>query len=104
MLEPKAGDSFFRWNFFDNILDNREYFSPYGFEENVIKYLDEHPGLKKKFMDKQKSDPGFAQSHRAQLAYIYENTEWSEETYKRYPVSRVYKAFSVSELNKLIGK
>lgn len=29
MFEPKASDSFFRWNFFDNILDQREYFSSY---------------------------------------------------------------------------
>ena len=104
MFEPKASDSFFRWNFFDNILDNREYFSPYGFEENAIKYLEEHPEFKEKFLEKQKSDPEFANNHRAQLAYIYDNTEWSEETFKRYPVSRIYKMFSNSELNMLTGE
>ncbi len=90
MLEPKAKDSFFRWNFFDNILDSREYFSSYGFEENALKYLDQHPEFKKEFQEKQKLDPEFAKNHRAQLAYIYYNTEWAEKTYKRYPVGKLF--------------
>jgi hypothetical protein len=91
MLEPKAGDSFFRWNFFDAILDNREYFSNYGFEENAIKYLDKNPEFKKEFMEKQETDSAFANNHRAQLAYVYYNTEWNEETFKRYPIGKIYK-------------
>jgi hypothetical protein len=90
MLEPKARDSFFRWNFFDNILDSREYFSSYGFEENALKYLNDHPEFKKEFQEKQKSDAEFAKNHRAQLSYIYYNSEWAEATYKRYPVGRVF--------------
>ena len=90
MLEPRAVDSFFRWNFFDNILDQREYFSSYGFEPNALKYLEEHPEFKKKFEEKRKSDPEFARNHRAQLAYIYNNTEWLEKTWKRYPVGKIY--------------
>lgn len=90
MLEPKAGDSFFRWNFFDNILDQREYFSSYGFDENALKYLNEHPGFNKIFKEKQQSDPEFAKNHRAQLAYIYNNSEWLEKTWKRYPVGKIF--------------
>ena len=90
MLEPKARDSFFRWNFFDNILDQREYFSPYGFEENAMKYLEEHPEFNAEFRKKQESDQEFALNHRAQMAYIYNNTEWAEKTWKRYPVGKIY--------------
>jgi hypothetical protein len=90
MFEPKAGDSFFRWNFFDNILDQREYFSSYGFDENALKYLKDHPDFKIKFEEKQKSDPEFAQNHRAQLAYIYNNSEWFEKTWKRYLVGKIF--------------
>jgi len=90
MLEPKAMDSFFRWNFFDSILDQREYFSSYGFEENALKYLQDHPDFKKKFEEKRKSDSEFAADHRAQLGYIYNNTEWAEKTYKKYPVAKIY--------------
>nr|WP_321358605.1 M14 family zinc carboxypeptidase [uncultured Draconibacterium sp.] len=90
MLEPKAMDSFFRWNFFDSVLDQREYFSSYGFEENALKYLNEHPEFKKQFDEKRKADPELAKNHRAQLSYIYNNTEWAEKTYKRYPVAKIY--------------
>ena len=89
-LEPKARDSFFRWNFFDQILDAREYFSSYGFEENAIKYLKEHPDFKKQFEEKKKTDAEFAQNHRAQLAYIYNNSAWAEKTFKRYPVGMIF--------------
>jgi len=90
MFEPKASDSFFRWNFFDNVLDQREYFSSYGFEANALKYLEEHSEFRAKFEEKRKTDPEFAKSHRAQLAYIYNNTEWLEKTWKRYPVGKIF--------------
>ncbi|WP_167604923.1 M14 family zinc carboxypeptidase [Maribellus sediminis] len=90
MLEPRAMDSFFRWNFFDSILDQREYFSSYGFEENALKYLNDHPEFKKEFEEKRASDPEFANNHRAQMAYIYSTTEWAEKTFKRYPVAKQY--------------
>lgn len=94
MLEPKAADSFFRWNFFDSILDNREYFSSFGFEENALKYLEEHPEFKNEFQEKQRTDAEIAQDHRAQLAYIYNNTEWFEETARRYPAGRIFESIS----------
>ena len=91
MFEPKASDSFFRWNFFDNVLDQREYFSSYGFEANALKYLNEHPEFKAKWEEKRKTDPEFAKNHRAQLSYIYNNTEWLEKTWKRYPVGKIFR-------------
>ena len=91
MFEPKASDSFFRWNFFDNVLDQREYFSSYGFVANALKYLNEHPKFKAQFEEKRKTDSEFAKNHRAQLAYIYNNTEWLEKTWKRYPVAKIFR-------------
>jgi len=98
MLEPKAADSFFRWNFFDSILDNREYFSSYGFEENALKYLEEHPEFKNEFLEKQRIDTAFAKNHRAQLAYIYHNSEWSEKTARKYPVGKIFLSKSEMKL------
>lgn len=43
MLEPRARDSFVRWNFFDSVLDQREYFSSFGFEENALLTLEKYP-------------------------------------------------------------
>lgn len=90
MLEPRATDSFFRWNFFDAILDSREYFSPYGFEENALKYLNDHPDFKKKFDKMRMDDPLLAKDHNAQLSWIYNNSEWAEKSWRRYPVGRIF--------------
>jgi len=90
MLEPRARDSFFRWNFFDSVLDQREYFSSFGFEENALRTLQEFPGLKKELESRRKTDPEFAKNHRAQLQFIYDNSPWLEKTWKRYPVGRIF--------------
>jgi hypothetical protein len=89
MLEPQSPDAFFAWNFFDSCLESREYFSSYGFEANALQYLNDHPDFKAGFDKKRQEDPEFAKNHRAQMAYIYTNTEWNETSRKRYPVARI---------------
>lgn len=89
MLEPDAPDSFFRWNFFDPILEEREYYSSYGFEENAKRYLDEHPEFRKQWEEAIKNDTSLANNHRAQLGYIYHNTGWADNVTRKYPVLRM---------------
>ena len=89
VLEPKAPDSFFRWNFFDSCLDQREYFSSYVFEEKAIEILNSNGELKKQFELKRKNDTEFRNNHRAQLNFIYKNSPFYEKSHKRYPVGRV---------------
>ena len=88
-LEPEGYDSFFSWNFFDEILFRNEYFSPYIFEETAEQLLKEDPGLSLAFREKKKEDPAFAESSYRQLRFIYERSPWSEPTYMRYPVYRL---------------
>ncbi len=88
-LEPEGYDSFFSWNFFDEILFRNEYFSPYIFEESAEQLLREDPGLRKAFQEKKKEDPDFAGNAYQQLRFIYERSPWSEPTYMRYPVYRL---------------
>lgn len=88
-LEPKASDSFFRWNFFDSMLDQREYFSPWGFEVNAQKYLDEHPEFKAKWEQERLNNPELKNNHYQQMNYIYSQSEWTEKSYLRYPVYRL---------------
>jgi hypothetical protein len=76
--------------FFDNILDQHEYFSSYGFEENALKYLEDHPEFKAEFLKAREDNPELSKNHRAQLAWIYNNSEWKEKTWKRYPVGRIF--------------
>ncbi|NHZ85173.1 MAG: hypothetical protein GWP19_04755, partial [Planctomycetia bacterium] len=88
-LEPQARDSFFRWNFFDSILDQREYFSPYVFEETAEQLLLTDVELKKEFEEIKKTDEEFAKNAYAQLRFIYEHSPNFEADYRLYPVMRV---------------
>ena len=89
MLEPQGKDSFFAWNFFDGILQQKEHFSPYVFEDMAAKILEENPALRKKLEDKKASDSEFAKDAYLQLEFVYENSVYYEKTYLRYPVFRV---------------
>jgi len=42
-LEPSGPDSFLAWNFFDGILQRKEYYSSYVFEDRVAELLEENP-------------------------------------------------------------
>jgi len=88
-LEPSAPDSFFNWNFFDTILQEKEGFSPYVFEDLAVTILADNPQLKKDFKAKQKSDAKFAKNWYAQLYYIYNHSKHKEKAFLRYPVYRI---------------
>ncbi len=88
-LEPYAPDAFFAWNFFDPVLDRREYFSPGTFEEKAAKVLAQAPALRKAFEEKRKSDSTFAASRYRQLSYIYMHSPWLEDSWMRVPVYRL---------------
>lgn len=88
-LEPEAVDSFFNWNFFDTILQQKEGYSSYVFEDVAKKILDENPELKQIFEAKKKSDTTFAEDGAAQLDWIYKQTPYYEKAHLQYPVYRV---------------
>jgi hypothetical protein len=90
-LEPQAPDSWFSWNFFDGILMQKEYFSPYVFEDLAADFLLKNPELKMALEAKKKEDQEFAKSGIAQLKYVYERTPYFEQTFMRYPVGRMLK-------------
>ncbi|MCB0653480.1 MAG: M14 family metallopeptidase [Saprospiraceae bacterium] len=88
-LEPQAPDSWFAWNFFDGILQQKEYFSDYVFEDLAADYLKQHPELKQQLDEKKAADEDFARSADKQLEFIYMNSPWHEPTYRLYPVGRI---------------
>lgn len=89
MLEPQAEDSFFAWNFFDSILQRKEYFSPYVFEDFAQQMLDNDEELKIEFESKRRSDKEFASNSYKQLSFLYERSPYFEKSYLRYPVFRL---------------
>lgn len=92
-LEPTATDSFFNWNFFDVILQQKEGFSPYVFEDIALDLLKNNTLLNEAFQLKKSADENFANDWYAQLSYIYQNSEYYEAAHKQYPVYRVLNDF-----------
>jgi len=88
-LEPEAVDSYFNWNFFDAILQQKEYFSAYVFEDLAKELLNKSAKLKAEFDAKKMTDKEFAESAEAQLDYIYRNSEYYEKAHLQYPIYRI---------------
>jgi hypothetical protein len=97
-LEPHAPDSYFAWNYFDAILQQKEWFSSYVFEETAKELLESDPKLKKEFEDKRKNDPEFAKSSFAQLYFLYRRSPNYERSHNLYPVSRYMEEFMNDEI------
>ena len=88
-LEPQATDSFFNWNFFDTILQQKEGFSPYVWEDKAQLILKENPELQKEFNTKKTNDERFASNWYAQLDWIHKQSENYEKAHLQYPVYRI---------------
>lgn len=88
-LEPEAHDSYLHWNFFDPILQRKEYFSTYIFEQTARQMLDTDPQLKTEFQSKIDSDSTFAANDWLQMDYLYQRSKHFEKSYLRYPVTRL---------------
>ena len=90
-LEPQATDSYFNWNFFDTILQRKEGFSAYVFEDLALEILANNPGIKTALEKKKSEDEAFSKNGYAQLMFIYELSEHKEKAYLRYPILRYNK-------------
>ncbi|MCH5715439.1 M14 family metallopeptidase [Niabella hibiscisoli] len=62
VLEPAAEDSYFKWNFFDAILQQKEGYSDYHFEDVAAGYLQSDKDLQQKLEARRSQDTAFAQS------------------------------------------
>jgi len=88
-LEPSAPDSFFNWNFFDTILQQKEGFSPYVWEDMAAEFLENNPEIKKEFEAKKIVNPEFSANWYAQLDWIHKQSPNYEKSHLRYPIIRV---------------
>ncbi|MEJ6777522.1 MAG: hypothetical protein QNK85_09420 [Crocinitomicaceae bacterium] len=88
VLETNSPDSYFNWNFFDSYLQQKEYFSPYVFEDKALQILNKNSELKKRFELKKVNEPSFANSSWDQLFYIYKKSDYYEPTHNVLPVFR----------------
>lgn len=88
-LEPEAKDSFFNWNFFDTILQQKEGFSPYVWEDKAKEILKRNPTLQIALNTKKSFDKDFANNWYAQLDWIHKNSPNYEKAHLQYPVYRL---------------
>jgi hypothetical protein len=88
-LEPQAPDSFFNWNFFDTILQQKEGFSPYVWEDKAEELLKYNDALRIEFETKKQTDKDFNDSWYAQLDWLHKQSENYEKAHLQYPVYRV---------------
>jgi hypothetical protein len=88
-LEPEAMDSFFNWNFFDTMLQQKEGYSDYVFEDLANDYLNKNPELRAKLEQKKLEDKAFADNPEAQLEWVHKNSIYYEKAHLQYPVYRI---------------
>ncbi|WP_299890031.1 M14 family metallopeptidase [uncultured Lacinutrix sp.] len=90
-LEPQAPDSFFNWNFFDTILQQKEGFSAYVWEDKAKELLHNNEELKIEFETKKNKDEKFAKNWYAQLDWLHKHSENYEKAHMQYPIYRILK-------------
>ena len=88
VLTPDAVDSYFAWGFFDSILQEKEWFLDYVFEDIAEKLLKENNDLKMKFEKWKLENPN--KDSFNQLFFIYQNSPYFEKGFKKYPVRLIY--------------
>ncbi len=85
-LEPSAPDSYFNWNFFDEILQQKEWFSSYVFEKEAEEMLKD-PEHRAAFDTFLATNTGAQENSMAQLYFLYQRSEHFERgRYRVYPV------------------
>lgn len=88
-LEPQGVDSFFNWNFFDTVLQQKEGFSPYVFEDVAARMLAADSVLRQAFEAARAADPALAADGYMQLDWLYRHSPHYEPAHLQYPVFRV---------------
>jgi hypothetical protein len=90
-LEPQAHDSFFRWGFFNSVLEKKEAYSDYVFEDLALEMLETEPALKAKFAAWKQANPDLLSNQDAVLGFIFHNGQrHAEPEWRRYPVLSVF--------------
>jgi hypothetical protein len=90
VLEPLGIDSFFRWSFFDSVLDKKEGFSDYVFEDEAERLLAAEPGLRGRFEAWKASHLQLLGDPQAVLNFIFLGAQrHAEPEWRLYPVMRL---------------
>ena len=87
-LEPQAHDSFFRWGFFNSVMEKKEAYSDYVFEDTALDMLQKEPELRIRFEAWKIEFPERLSDQTAVLDFIFANGKrFNEPEWMRYPVA-----------------
>ncbi|MES2015310.1 MAG: M14 family zinc carboxypeptidase [Pseudomonadota bacterium] len=90
-LEPEGHDSLFRWGFFNSVLEKKEAYSDYVFEDDAQELLRDEPQLRMKFEQWKTAHPELLSNQVAVLDFIFANCRrYAEPEWRRYPVLSVF--------------
>lgn len=89
VLEPTASDALFAWGFFDAVLQQKEYYSDYVFEDEAAALLQSNRQLGDELNKLRAADSAFAADGAAQLDFVYRHSDYYEPVHMRYPVFRI---------------
>lgn len=89
MLEPQSPDGYFCWNFYDEILQQKEWFSSYVFDVEAEEMLKD-PEVKASFEAFLAEDSVRAKSGFERLYYLYrQSVHFEDKKFMIYPVFRI---------------
>lgn len=89
VLSPMSVDSYLSWGFFDIIFQQKEYFSPYVFEDKAMEML-KHPLIKKEYDQWMAEHQELQRNPWAVLSFFYQRSEYYEMEHLRYPIAEIY--------------
>jgi len=92
LLEAQAPDALLRWNFFDTVLERKEYGEAYVLEPLARKMMQDDPALAKEFRAKVAADSAFAASPHERLDFFFLRSPWADPEQALVPVARALRA------------
>jgi len=89
LLEPRAGDSYAAWGFFNSAFEQKEYMEPYVAEQVALEMMASDPAVAAEFKRLLATDAEFARSPQARLDFFYKRHPAYDQRLNLYPVLRI---------------
>ncbi len=88
LCEAQAPDGFMAWNFFDTVLQFKEYGEDYVVEPMARTMLAKDPELAREFATRLATDSTFATSRLARSDFFYRRSPWADPEQNLDPIAR----------------
>jgi len=92
LFEAQAPDALLHWNFFDTVLEKKEYGEMYVMEPLARRMAQQDPALAAEFRARVAADSAFARDPYARLEFFYRRSPWADPEQNLIPVARALHA------------